>query len=194
MHYGINFHRNLAKFHPAISTQSNNPIHPIITSTYCITVLHLSIEEAFIEPSTYHDWFKSVLCSYKLLKSLSTLHTRKAVFVKRLKHILLCFKISWKHVVLQNKLDNNGYIFSSSCQLESKKQGNVQRLNPSCHQVIFLSSTWYLARELEWQQCDRRPAFLETTIHPRSSSSTCFPFRLKPFHQKLTNSNAQSPY
>ena len=140
MHYGINFHRNLAKFHPAISTQSNNPIHPIITSTYSITVLHLSIEEAFIEPSTYHDWFKSVLCSYKLLKSLSTLHTRKAVFVKRLKHILLCFKISWKHVVLQNKLDNNGYIFSSSCQLELKKQRNVQlRLNPSCHQVNYLS-------------------------------------------------------
>ena len=123
MHYGINFHHNLAKFRPAISNQSNNPIHTIITSTYCITVLHLSIEEAFIEPSTYHDWFKSVLCSYKLLKSLSTLHTRKAVFVKRLKHVLLCFKISWTIMVIS---------------FYRKKQRDVQRLSASCHQVIFL--------------------------------------------------------
>ena len=130
MHYGINFHRNLAKFHPAISTQSDNPIHPIITSTYSITVLHLSIEEAFIEPSTYHDWFKSVLCSYKLLKSLSTLHTRKAVFVKILKHVLLCFKISWTIMVIS--------FHHISCQLESKKQRNVQRLSSGCHQVIYL--------------------------------------------------------
>ena len=73
MHYGINFHHNLAKFRPAISTQSNNPIHTIITSTYCITVLHLSIEEAFIEPSTYHDWFKSVLWSISSRVRLSYL-------------------------------------------------------------------------------------------------------------------------
>ena len=176
MHYGINFHHNLAKFRPAISTQSNNPIHTIITSTYCITVLHLSIEEAFIEPSTYHDWFKSVLCSYKLLKSLSTLHTRKAVFVKILKHVLLYFKISWTIMVIS---------------FHRKNKEMCKDWVPAATKLSIC--TWYLPRELEWQQCDRRPAFLETTIHPRSSSSTCFPFRLKPF-QRLTNSNAQSPY
>ena len=71
---------------------------------------------------------------------LSWLIQKRSLFIQTLeiavnfthKKSCFCKNIETCIVVLQNKLDNNGYIFSS------KKQRDVQRLSASCHQVIYL--------------------------------------------------------